>query len=1696
MSIKITIGRKLSFAFLIILLLMALTLGITIKSYNSVIKNLEATNEDASMQGAAGNVRFSIAQLIMFANDYIITEKDYYRQMFEQQRARVESYRKKLHEFELSSNELVIVNSIAADVDSIYAYAHRIFAISKPRLSSEAATLMETMDHKFGDAVSRKTTEIFDIVFSRIEELRIQSARSKEQMLHTIYTVFFLALLVSLVFVYLSVQRIVKPIKTVVKAADAIAKGDYTQRPLVTTHDEVASLARSFSKMAEAIEKSYQELEARKRFKENIYAAVPSGLLVFDEEAKVLSVNRSFCDLFNLQYQQTVGQSVDDVLQLIGISQKCKDAIVARMPFRNLECTCHAAAKGEMTLNLTLSGIRNAAEEEKEVLLVIEDITERRIAEEMIKKSEDLIRTTLYSIGDAVITTDKQGIVQRLNPVAEHLTGWKESDAQGKPIEYIFNIINEETYNKVENPVKKVLREGVVVGLANHTLLISKYGIEAPIADSGAPIKNETGEIIGVVLVFRDQTEEREKQKALEHSNARLKEAQRMAHIGNWELDLQKNELYWCDEIFRIFEIDPAEFGASYEAFLNLVHPEEREFVNNAYTNSVKNKTPYSIDHRLLMKNGRIKFVHVQCETYYDDQGHTIRSVGTVQDITERKIAEEALRKSEMLLSKAQEIAHLGNWDWDIITNEQRWSDEVYRLLGRERQHLQVVPGVYADFIHPEDREWVLKSESEALFERKPYNIECRIVRPDGQVRIVHEQAEVSFDPEGKPTRMFGTVQDITERKRDEKELAEREKRYRTLFNLSPSGIVLEDVEGNIVEVNEASCKSLGYSPEELVGKNVRMVASPEEIPHIEDHIALLRSGKTLQHVVENVRKDGTRCWMELYETLILLPDGREGFLIVTHDITDRKRAEEEIRLLLTLTQTIAEAEDFNSALAAALRMVSESTSWDFGEIWIPSSDSRYLELSPSWYCRVQNVESFRTASERFTFAPGVGLPGRVWASKKPAWIPDVTVDANFPRATFAKEVGFKAAVGIPIIVGKHVMAVMEFFLREVRQEDERMVALVSTVAVELGTLFQRKQAEESLKESEEKYRIVADWTYAWEYWIGADENIVYMSPSVEKITGYKVEKFVNDPTLLYKIIFADDLEIWNKHKNDKHNLKNSNEHLEIEFRIVTKNGDIRWIEHICRKIFNNEGKYIGLRASNRDITENKTALNEIRKLFTAIKQSPLSTIITDINGKMEYVNPKCIEVTGYKKEELIGCTPRIFRAGLTTKEKYKEMWETIKSGEVWKGELLNKRKNGDMFWEAVIISPIINSEGEMTNYLAVREDITERKKLEQELKEYREHLEDIVKKRTTELRQSEERFRALAENSEDTIMRFNRKLQHLYVNPVVEKQTGIKAEEFIGKTHKDLGFPEDLVLLWEPALENVFENKGKNRIEFELPNGIWIDWIIIPEFDEDGKVNTVVTSGRDITELKEYEEKINEALQKEKELHQLKSKFISAASHQFRTPLASILSSAQMIKRYANKWNEEKLNEHHERIHESIKNLTQLMDEVLLIGKSEEGKDSLKPEEADIEELFNKFIEEVKPLLNEKQEINYKNRAGKKYMKLDKKALHQIMNNLLSNAVKYTPEGGKIKIETDLEDGKLKIIVEDEGIGIPKEEIKYIFDSFYRTANAVNFPGTGLGLNIVKRIVDLYKGTIDVACGLSKGTKFTVKLPISAVNE
>ncbi|MBK6429260.1 PAS domain S-box protein [Candidatus Amarolinea dominans] len=191
------------------------------------------------------------------------------------------------------------------------------------------------------------------------------------------------------------------------------------------------------------------------------------------------------------------------------------------------------------------------------------------------------------------------------------------------------------------------------------------------------------------------------------------------------------------------------------------------------------------------------------------------------------------------------------------------------------------------------------------------------------------------------------------------------------------------------------------------------------------------------------------------------------GNLVIAHEnVTACRWAERESHLLLALTRVISDAESFDAALTLALSLICETAGWNFGEVWVPAADGEHLVLGAPYYCRTEDVFGFRGMSKHYEFGPGVGLPGRVMASRKPVWIPDVTLDANFPRAPLARAVGIKTAVGIPILTHDTVQAVISFFLTQAQAQDDKMVALIAAVAAQLGVEFQRKQAEDALRRS------------------------------------------------------------------------------------------------------------------------------------------------------------------------------------------------------------------------------------------------------------------------------------------------------------------------------------------------------------------------------------------------------------------------------------------------------------------------------------------------------------------------------------------------------------------------------------------------------------------------------------------------------
>jgi len=241
------------------------------------------------------------------------------------------------------------------------------------------------------------------------------------------------------------------------------------------------------------------------------------------------------------------------------------------------------------------------------------------------------------------------------------------------------------------------------------------------------------------------------------------------------------------------------------------------------------------------------------------------------------------------------------------------------------------------------------------------------------------------------------------------------------------------------------------------------------------------------------------------------------------------------------------------------------------------------------------------------------------------------------------------------------------------------------------------------------------------------------------------------------------------------------------------------------------------------------------------------------------------------------------------------------------------------------------------------------------------------------------------------------------------------------------------------------------------------------------------------IDELEKTKAELNQALAKERKLNELKSRFVSMASHEFRTPLATILSSVTLMAKYSETGDTEKQKKHISKIKSAIANLTDILNDFLSVSKLEEGKVESLPEEFDLEEFISSVIKEMEPLAKTGQRIAYKHK-GNTTITLDKKMLKNILFNLISNAIKFSDEGKQIEIVSLRSKTNLTISVKDQGMGIPKEDQAHLFERFFRGHNVSHIQGTGLGLNIVMKYAELMKGSINFTSQENKGTTFTLK--------
>ena len=495
------------------------------------------------------------------------------------------------------------------------------------------------------------------------------------------------------------------------------------------------------------------------------------------------------------------------------------------------------------------------------------------------------------------------------------------------------------------------------------------------------------------------------------------------------------------------------------------------------------------------------------------------------------------------------------------------------------------------------------------------------------------------------------------------------------------------------------------------------------------------------------------------------------------------------------------------------------------------------------------------------------------------------------------------------------------------------------------------------------------------------------------------------------------------------------------------------------------------------------------QNLFENAKEGML---LTNSKGIIKLVNKSFVKMFGYDSDkELLNQPIEIVIPNKHKKDHQKHTKKYIDAPKIrnlGKGKVLyGLRKDKSTFPTEVSLSHFKNEAGEIV-VLAFVIDITERKKQEDEIVKLNAKLEEKVENRTRELKKSYQLFSQIARNfPKGTINVFDKNLNYIFVEGQELYKLGVDSNQLVGSNyleHLDTKIAEKIA----PVLNRVFKGDSQT-FEIESKNGIYqINAVPLPE--ENGDIYRILVVEKNITEEKQAEEKIKRALEKEKELNELKSRFVSMASHEFRTPLSAIYSSATLLSKYKKEDQQDKRDKHITRIRSTVNSLTHILNDVLSLSKAEEGLIETNFKEIKVIPFFTEIKEEIQSISRRGQTLHFEH-TGEEVIKTDPDLIKKISLNLLSNAVKYSYQNGKIKLETKATKEYLTIKVTDNGIGIPKNEQKKLFNRFFRAENVANIEGTGLGLNIVKKYVEILKGKITFTSEPEKETIFTVQIPL-----
>ncbi len=854
------------------------------------------------------------------------------------------------------------------------------------------------------------------------------------------------------------------------------------------------------------------------------------------------------------------------------------------------------------------------------------------------------LRVTLSCIGDGVITTDNRGHVTFLNPVAEALTGWSLADAAGLKLESVFHIVNETTRSIVENPVHRALREGVVVGLANHTLLIAKDGTERPIDDSAAPIRSDSGDVAGVVLIFRDVTE-RKRDEQLAHDA--------LAYADNIIATMREPFLV-LDHTLRVVTANES----FYENFHVAQSETQGQFVYDLGNRQWDIPALRTLLEEVLPENH--VFQDFEVEHDFPNLGRKtmllnarrIRRPGNhselillaIEDVTERRLAEQLARDT---LAYADNIIDTLRVPFLVLDQNLR----IVSSNGSFYRNFEVTQAeTLGQYVYDlGNRQWDIPQLRTLLEEVLPQNqifLDFEVVHdfPTLGRKTMLLNARRIRRPGNHSELILLAIEDVTERKLAEAELSEHEQRFRVMIDALPAAIYMTDAAGVLTHFNPACVPLSGRTP--VLHEDRWCVcwklflADGTPVPHEDCSMAMALKGDCVIQGLEAIaeRPDGTRVWCVAYPSVIRDLQGQIiGGMNMLIDITDRKQAEvtlklqnERLRLLGEAAETLLFADDPEAMLHSLIEEISSHLGVDSYRNHLVDESGVFLRLAS--YGGIS--EEIALKLQRLRFGESIG--GTSALLRQSIVVSDMQ-QSNEPIYALAKSSGCRAFACYPLLTDDQLLGTLSFGSQTKDEFYPEELIFLQTIAHYVAVAYSQLRARNLMQSSEERQKLILDTMPQMVTTALPNGDVNYFNPQWFEYTGLTFKQIKDWGWKQF--IHPDDLEetvrIWT------HCLQ-TGEMYHREHRFRRADGVYHWFEGRLMPIRDAQGIIVLWIGSNTDIDEMKQAEASIhdsevryRRLFEAAHDGIL--ILDSANRKITHVNPFLTTLLDYPVEHFVG---------------------------------------------------------------------------------------------------------------------------------------------------------------------------------------------------------------------------------------------------------------------------------------------------------------------------------------------------------------------------------------------------------------------------------------------------------------------------